>query len=140
MGTFFFVRMIPAPHLKSVPRKMVTNDILIQLHYSLVYPFLTYGLIVWGNTYGTTLNLVVVLQKKAVPIIIYSHRDANSSQLFSQLGLMKFMDLVTIHTALFMFQFDYNLLPKAFNNLFFLVSSKHGYSTKLASKSTYFIK
>ena len=38
---------------------MVTNDILIQLYYSLAYPFLTYGLIVWGNTYGTTLKPVV---------------------------------------------------------------------------------
>ena len=33
----------------------VTTDILIELYYSLVYPFLTYGLIVWGNTYATTL-------------------------------------------------------------------------------------
>ena len=37
-------------------RHFVTNDILTQLYYSLVYPFLTYGLIVWGNTYTTTLK------------------------------------------------------------------------------------
>lgn len=41
-----------------------TNDILIQLYYSLAYLFLTYGSIVWDNAYATTLNLVVVLQKK----------------------------------------------------------------------------
>ena len=33
----------------------VSQDILIQLYYSLFYSFLTYGLIVWGNTYETTL-------------------------------------------------------------------------------------
>ena len=74
-----------------------------------------------------------------MPLITYCHRDAHSSPLFSQLGLMKLKDLVTIHTALFMFQFHHNLLPKAFNNLFLLVSSKHGYSTRLASKSTCYI-
>ena len=47
-------------------RHFVTNDILTQLYYSLVYPFLTYGLIVWGNTYTTTLKPIVILQKKAV--------------------------------------------------------------------------
>jgi len=47
----------------------VTIDILNQLYYSLVYPFLTYGLIAWGNTYATTLKPVVVLQQKAVGII-----------------------------------------------------------------------
>ena len=49
------------------------------------------------------------------------------------------MDLVTIHTALFVFQFHHNLLPKAFDNFFSLISSKHGYGTRLASKSTYYI-
>ena len=49
------------------------------------------------------------------------------------------MDLVTIHTALFMFQFHHNLLPKALANFFSLISFNHGYSTRLASKSTYYI-
>ena len=38
-----------------------------------------------------------------------------------------------------MFQFHHNLLPKAFDNFLLLISSKHGYSTMLASKSTYSI-
>ena len=42
----------------------VTNDTL----YS------SSGLIVWGNTYATTLNPVVVLQKKAVQIIMTKWR------------------------------------------------------------------
>ena len=43
---------------------------LMILYYSLVYPFLSSGLIVGGNTYATTLNPVVVLQKKAAQIIM----------------------------------------------------------------------
>lgn len=31
-------------------------DILLSLYYALIYPFLTYGIIIWGNTYKTTLN------------------------------------------------------------------------------------
>ena len=48
----------------SMLRHFVINDILTQLYYSLVYPFLTYGLIVWGNTYTTTLKPIVILQKR----------------------------------------------------------------------------
>ena len=96
-------------------------------------------LIVWDHTYATTLNPIVVLHKKAVRTITFSNRDAHSSPLFFQLGLIKFMDLVTFHTALFMFQFHHNLLPKAFDSFFSLISSKHGYNTRLASKSTYYI-
>ena len=42
-----------------------------------------------------------------------------TSPLFSQLG---FMDLITIQTAIFMFQYYHNLLPKAFDNYFTFLS------------------
>ena len=46
-------------------RHFVTNHILTRLYFSLVqFPFLTYGLIVWGNTYTTTLKHIGILQKK----------------------------------------------------------------------------
>ena len=45
-------------------RHSVTNQVLIQLYYSLIYPFLTYSLITWGNTYQTTLLPLIILQKK----------------------------------------------------------------------------
>ena len=50
------------------------------------------------------------------------------------------MDLVTMQTAVFMFQCYHNMLPKAFeNNYFTFISSKHNYNTRLASKSSYYI-
>ena len=45
-------------------RHSVTNQVLIKLYYSLIYPFLTYSLITWGNTYQTTLLPLIILQKK----------------------------------------------------------------------------
>ena len=65
--------------------------------------------------------------------MIFSNRDAHYSPLFSQLGLIKLMALVTIHTALFMFQYHHNLLPKAFDNFFSRISPKHNCNTRLAS-------
>ena len=41
-----------------------------------------------------------------------------------------------MQTAVFMFQYYHNLLPKVFDNYFTLVSSKHNYNTRLASKTT----
>ena len=55
-------------------------------------------------------------------IITFSKRDAQSSPIFSQLCLIKFMDLVTMQTAVFMFQYCHNLSPKAFDNYFTFIS------------------
>jgi len=44
-----------------------------------------------------------------------------------------------MQTAVFMFQYHHNLLPKVFDNYFTCISSKHHYNSRLASKSTYHI-
>ena len=49
----------------------VTKDILISLYYTLIYPFLTYGLIAWGNTYNTTLHLVYIIQKRLFELLLF---------------------------------------------------------------------
>ena len=83
---------------------------------------------------------VVTLQKQVLRIITFSDWDAQSSPIFSQLGLIKFMVLVTMQTAVFMFHYYHSMLPKAFvNNYFIFISSTHNFNTKLASKSTYYI-
>ena len=45
-------------------RHYVNIDILTHLFYSLIHPFLTYGIIIWGNTYSTTLQLYTFYRKK----------------------------------------------------------------------------
>ena len=50
----------------------------------------------------------------------------------------KFFDLVIMQTALFMFQYYHNPLPKVFDNYFKCTSSKHNYNTRLEPKSTYY--
>ena len=66
-------------------RYFVNIKILYQL-YSLLYPFLTYGLLIWGNTYQITLRPIVILQKRAIRIITFSKPDAEHSEpIFKQM-------------------------------------------------------
>ena len=69
-----------------------------------IYPFLIYGLLAWGSTYTATLTSIVILQKKAVQITTSSKNDAHTSLLFHQLSV-NLPDLVSVHKALFMFDF-----------------------------------
>ena len=68
-------------------RHYVDLNILVKLYYALIYHFLTYGILTWGNTYETTLKPLFILQKKAVHIILFSKVDSCSSPLFKSLGL-----------------------------------------------------
>ena len=117
-------------------RYYVNRNILLQLYYSLIYPFLTYGLSISGKTYNSTLRPLIILQKRAIRTITFSVPDEHSEPLFKELEILKLTDL---NDALLTYHYHHNLLPSSFENIFQTVASIHSYNTRLASKSTYYI-
>ena len=62
--------------LISKARKLLNADSLLTLYYSFLYPYLCYCNHVWGSTYITNLQKLIVLQKKIVRMISGSgYRD-----------------------------------------------------------------
>jgi hypothetical protein len=120
-------------------RHFVNSSILTQLYYSLIYPFLTYGILLWGNNCLTTLKPIITRQKRAIRIITFSKPDEHSEALFKQFDMLKLTDLVYFHNALFMYQYNNNMLPKAYDDFFQTISSMHQYNTRLASRSSYYV-
>ena len=111
-----------------------------QLYYSLIYPYLTYGLLLWGNTYSSSIKRLIMFQKRDMRTITFSKPDEHSEPLLKELEILKLCDLVILHNAHFVYQYHNNLLPSSFNSFFFQsVSSIHQYKTRLASRSTYYI-
>ena len=125
--------------LLSKLRHYVSKCILIQLYYSLIYPFLTYGVIIWANTYASTLKPIITLLKKAIRIMTFSKYDDHTSPLFKNLNILKFSDCTYYHNSLLHFKFHSNMLPTAFKEFFVLTSTRHKYNTRLASNSLYHI-
>ena len=50
-------------------RHVFEKHTLLSLYYSLIYPYLTYCIQVWGATYQSHLSKLMILQKKLVRII-----------------------------------------------------------------------
>ena len=118
-------------------RHYANINVLTKLYYAIIYPFLIYGLLAWGSAYLTTLKSIVILQKKAVRIITSSKHDAHTSVLFHQLSILKLSDLVSMHTALFMFDFYHNTIPSSFSNFFTSIRKVHNYrKSKLQNRKS----
>ena len=120
-------------------RHYIDLSILLKLYYALIYPFLIYGIIIWGNTYESTLKPIFILQKKALRIITFSQYDSPSSPLFKSLQVIKFYDLVTFHIATFVYKFHNQLPPTVFHSFFTKVTNIHKYNTRLAAKQSYYL-
>ena len=47
-------------------RPFVTSKTLISVYYAMIYPFLLYGIVIWGNVSTTLIKPLYILQKKLV--------------------------------------------------------------------------
>ena len=100
-----------------------------------IYPFLTYGIIIWGNT----LQPIFILQR-AMRLITFSRFDEHCSPLSKSLEIIKFLDLVTFHLAIFMYKYHNQLLlPSVLNSFFTKISQIHTYNTRLGAEQSYYL-
>ena len=103
-------------------RHFVTKKILTQVYYSIIYPYLTYGALIWGNTYWTNIKPLYILQKKAIRIMNFLFYQAQTAPYLKKDKLLKLADIVKFYTALFMHQFYRGSFPVAFDNFFLFKS------------------
>ena len=135
--TVFLVVIIDAnlswkPHIASVARKVskslgiifkssfyLPKSSLITLYYTLIYPHRFYCVNIWGSTYITNLQRIVILQKQSIRIICKSSFDAHTDPLFKELRILKFMDICRFQIGKIIYQYKAGLLPKCFDNIYF---------------------
>lgn len=84
---------------------------------SLVSPYFSYCLEIWGNTYSSNLQQVVILQKKAMRFVCNAAPKALTNSLFVQ--MLQFVDMVKFKTAQIIFKASNNLLPRNLQQMFF---------------------
>src|SRR6218665_874028 len=69
---------------------LLPSQILVNLYYTLINPYLIYCNIVWDSNYYSRINCVFLLQKRAIRIIARDGYLAHTSLRFLELGIMKF--------------------------------------------------
>ena len=73
------------------------------LYYSLVYPYLQYCVTVWGSTYPSNLNRIILLQKRVVRCINKDAYDAHTDPIFKELRILKFNDIYLLNLGIYVF-------------------------------------
>nr|XP_049577520.1 centrosomal protein of 44 kDa isoform X1 [Syngnathus scovelli]XP_049577521.1 centrosomal protein of 44 kDa isoform X1 [Syngnathus scovelli] len=119
------------PHIKNVKSKISRSMAVIYkakelldyhslrtLYCSLVLPYLHYCAEVWGNTSKTSLQPLIILQKRAIRTIHKVNYLEHTNPLFIQSKLLKFTDIVSYQTAIIMYRPKAKQLPENIQNLF----------------------
>ena len=101
------------------------------MYYSFIYPYLTYGSILGGNNYYSPIYDVVKLQNKAIRVINDVPIMDNITPHYVNLGILKFPDIVKLHT--FLLFFDLLCDQKHFNIVINPLSEQHSCTTRNVS-------
>ena len=78
----------------SKARNYIDKKTLKQLYYSFVYPYLIYGIEIWGNASNIHLDPIIKLQKRCVRIITFSNYLESRSPLFRTLEILNLKQIV----------------------------------------------
>ena len=112
-----------------------SKHILVKiLYYSLVYPYLHYGILLWCNALIRHIRGIQIAQKKIVRDIFGAKFNAPSSPIFKQLGLLKFLDIYELYTCtstwLFVYNFVNGALPRTLLGIYQYHRDIHDHNTR----------
>ena len=116
-------------------RHYTNRNTLKLIYYALAYPYLTYGNLVWGNTYPTRLQKLMNVQKKIVRLICFKILYGSFRTFIFRLENLEYLQNKWISSSIFMYRFNHcQNLPDFYSNYFKLNNELHSYNTRNSTK------
>ena len=115
--------------LKSL-KNSLTTSILTTIYYSMIHPYISYGLMLWGSAYKSYLHMIEILQKKAIRNVHKTKYNEHTMPLFRSSKILKIEDMYKLQLLMFMFSYYRNILPSPLYSLFTRNCDVHDHYTR----------
>ena len=115
--------------LKSLKNTLSTS-LLTTIYYSMIHPYLSYGIMLWGSTCKRHLHKIEILQKKAIRSLYKTRYNEHTMPLFHSSKILKINDLYKFQLLMFMYNYYQNNLPSPLCSLFTRNCEIHGHYTR----------
>ena len=116
-------------------RYYVSINTLKQLYYTLIYPYLNYGLMSWGTACQTKLKKIKISQNKCLRCIFFADKRENAKPYFILLEILKLENIFKLKIGSLVHKLQYNKkeTPPALHDLVSLASDILKYNTRFAT-------
>ena len=114
----------------------------LKFHYfvgSFISPYISYGLIAWGQASKSHLEKLLILQKTAVRLINFLPFRTHAIPYFAQSNILPIAMLYFKLSSILMSDITTNSAPQNICNLFTFTQDIHQYNTRSASSGNYYI-
>ena len=106
----------------------------------IITPYLTYGLISWGNACKTFLDQILVLQKRALRLIYFAETNDHAIPFFVNAKILPLQSPYYESVCSLMYDVNKNTAPDNILKLFSRISSVHTYNTRASTSEHFYTK
>src|SRR6218665_1905744 len=97
----------------------------------MIHPYLAYCNLVWASNYRARLKRLIVLQNRAISVIIGCFNvSCSTDSLYKQLRILKIGQITTLQINEFTYKHYNKLLPPIFSNYFTITSQVNPYNLR----------
>ena len=82
------------------------SNILLDLYFTLILPYLNYGILAWGNSSRSQMDRLLLLQKRILRIICNENWLAHTDQLFHSKKVLKIYELYNLRLGCIMYSIN----------------------------------
>ena len=111
-------------------RHFVPRHVLLTLYRSLILPYISSGICAWGHATETHLHKLLVLQKRALRLMVFAEPRTHAVPLFLETKQLPISFLLFEQMSLLMYEIHNNLASDNFKNMFTKLSSVYSYRTR----------
>ena len=106
-------------------RKVFNKDTLVTLYYSMIYPYLSYCIHIWGSAYYCHLKDLTIMQKRIVRVVSGVPPLSHTESLFTDLKILPIRGIYVNAIGIFMFKFSRHLIRVHLFKTMFRHTSDH---------------
>ena len=121
-------------------RHFVPQSILLNLYRSLVFPYLSYGLIAWGQASKSILYKILMLQKCVIRLVYFLAYREHSLPFFVSSNILPIELLCFETVSVFMHDVSNNTAPENLCDAFTRSRQIHSHNTRSASAGNFYVK
>ena len=121
-------------------RHLVPFATLLNIYRSLIEPYISYGLIAWGQAANIHLNKILILQKCALRLMYFADSKAHSAPLFVHSRILPVTMLYYLLVSSMMHDINNHRVPSNISMLFTHSEQVHHHFTRFSAAGNLYVK
>ena len=113
---------------------------LLKIYRSLMEPYISYGLIAWGQAANSSLNKILILQKRGLWLMYFSDRRAHVIPLSVRSGVLPLNMLYFKYSAILLNDISNNRTACKISELFVRSNMIHSQYTRFSAAGNFYVQ